>query len=101
MARSPDGHGSPARLFAKKKWSSSGETDIAGGARTDKADAKFESESPHQSALGQQLPFADVRAPSAYTLRAAQKRTFRVTSPPPIAALRKHYSIISSPRTTA
>jgi hypothetical protein len=34
---------SPARLFAKKKWSSSGETDIERGAR-DKADAKFESE---------------------------------------------------------
>ena len=27
MARSADGHGSPARLFAKKKWSSSGETE--------------------------------------------------------------------------
>jgi hypothetical protein len=41
---------SPAHRFAKKKSSSSGETDIAGGARTDKADAKFESESRHHSA---------------------------------------------------
>jgi hypothetical protein len=40
---------SEPNLFAKKKWSSSGETDIARGARTDKADAKFESESPHHS----------------------------------------------------
>jgi hypothetical protein len=51
VARWPDrltasGH---RRSFHKKKSSSSGQTEIAGGARTDKADAKFESESPHQS----------------------------------------------------
>src|SRR3974377_2434924 len=51
MARSADGQRSPARLSAKKKWSSSGETEIGRGARTDKADAKFESESPHQRGI--------------------------------------------------
>jgi hypothetical protein len=49
MARSADGQRAPAHLSTKKKWPSSNETDIGRGARTDKADAKFESESPHQS----------------------------------------------------
>src|SRR3974390_1168159 len=48
MARSADGQRAPACLSAKKKGSSAGETEILRGARTDKADAKFESESPHQ-----------------------------------------------------
>src|SRR3974390_3214531 len=51
-ARSADDQRSPARPFIKRNGRAPGETDIGRGARTDKADAKFESESPHQRTTG-------------------------------------------------
>src|ERR1041384_5868176 len=44
--------GARQKLTKKRKGAAAGDPEIAGGARTDNADAKFESESPHQRGYG-------------------------------------------------